>query len=114
MNISAMRLRMLRQQMGLSQQKVADAIGITRTAYNKYESGAIRPNQKIRELCDLFHVSADYIRGNDETSKEEAAPPNPHADDQIRKYLGLSDSGRSIVDITLDAVYQLERKKSKN
>lgn len=60
MNVTALRLRMLRKEKHLSQQQVADALGITRTAYNKYESGVTAPSRKLRELMDLFGVSADY------------------------------------------------------
>ncbi|WP_369683179.1 helix-turn-helix domain-containing protein [Selenomonas ruminantium] len=35
MNITAYRLRTLRESMGLSQREVAERIGITRAAYNK-------------------------------------------------------------------------------
>ena len=37
MNITAYRLRTLREAKGLSQREVAERIGMTRTAYNKYE-----------------------------------------------------------------------------
>ena len=98
MNVTALRLRMLRKEKKMSQQQVADVLGITRTAYNKYESGVITPSRKLRELMDLFGVSADYLLGRD-------------AEGQFRKYLGLSEGGRSIVDITLDAVYAREQKQ---
>ena len=108
MNVTALRLRMLRKEKHLSQQQVADALGITRTAYNKYESGVITPSRRLSALCDLYGVSADYLLGKDGQS---AAPhDDTHIEGQFRKYLGLSDTGRGIVDITLDAVYQREQK----
>ena len=110
MNVTALRLRMLRKEKHLSQQNVADALGITRTAYNKYESGAIQPSRRIAALCDLYGVSADYILGKDGTVPA-ARPGDTHIEGQFRKYLGLSDTRRGIVDITLDAVYQIEQKK---
>ena len=48
MNLTAQRLRALRKREGLSQTEVARILGITRTAYNKYESGASAP---LRKLC---------------------------------------------------------------
>ena len=110
MNVTALRLRMLRKEKKMSQQQVADVLGITRTAYNKYESGVITPSRKLRELMDLFGVSADYLLGR----AADGAPAPPEAsqvDGQFRKYLGLSEGGRSIVDITLDAVYAREQKQ---
>ena len=58
---------------------------------------------------DLFGVSADYLLGRDEEGVA-VARKDSHIEGQFRKYLGLSDTGRSIVDITLDAVYQREQK----
>ena len=109
MKVTAMRLRMLRKEKHLSQQQVADIIGITRTAYNKYESGVIEPTRRIRQLCDLYDVSAGYILG--EEARDGNTPDSTHVEDQFQKYVRLSESGRSIVDITLDAVYQIEQRK---
>lgn len=64
-NITGKRLKTLRLDKEMSQEDVAKIIGISRPAYNKYESGAIKPVRKIKELCDLFGVSADYILGNE-------------------------------------------------
>ena len=109
MNVTALRLRMLRKEKHLSQQQVADALGITRTAYNKYESGVITPSRRLSALCDLYGVSADYLLGKD-ADAPDTKPDDTRIEGQLRKYLGLSDAGRGIVDITLDAVYQREQK----
>ena len=105
MNVTALRLRMLRKEKKMSQQQVADVLGITRTAYNKYESGVITPSRKLRELMDLFGVSADYLLGRD-AEGATATREDSHVEGQFRKY-----PGRSIVDITLDAVYAREQKQ---
>ena len=109
MDITASRLRELRKDKQLSQEDVAKYLGITRTAYNKYESGDIRPTRKLNELSALFNVSVDYLLGREEStleSKVRSVPP--HVGEQLEKYLELSDSGKDIVDITLDAVYEQE------
>ena len=94
MNVTALRLRMLRKEKKMSQQQVADVLGITRTAYNKYESGVITPSRKLRELMDLFGVSADYLLGRD-AEGATATREDSHVEGQFRKYLGLSEGGRS-------------------
>ena len=115
MNITALRLRALREKKGLSQRDVAQQIGVTRAAYNKYECGASRPVRKLRELSALFEVTADYILGQEETPLEsELAEVTPHEHDQIRKYLGLSSQGKLMVDITLDAVHDREQRIERN
>ena len=71
MNLTAQRLRALRKREGLSQTEVARILGITRTAYNKYESGASAPSRKLRELAQLYHVSTDYILGEEDALAEK-------------------------------------------
>ena len=110
MSITACRLRNLRKKSGLSQQKVANAIGITRTAYNKYESGVIHPVRKLNELAALFGVTIDYILGRDgiqiENFNEEITP---QVHNEVKKYLNLSDEGQEIVNIMIDALYEREK-----
>ncbi len=113
MNITAGRLRALREKSKMSQQAVADFLGITRTAYNKYESGVIKPVRKLNELASLFGVTADYILGRDE-KLDTGDTVNPRDHRQIKKYLSLSNDGKEIVDIMLDAIYAREKKSSEN
>lgn len=112
MNVTACRLRALREESKMSQQEVADFLGITRTAYNKYESGVIKPVRKLNELAALFGVSADYILGINENLDEQNSV-NPHDHNQFKKYLSLSTDGKDIVDIMLNAIYERERKSPK-
>ena len=63
MSVTADRLRKLREQRQLSQGEVAEKIGISRTAYVKYETGDTSPVRKLNELSKLFGVSTDYIMG---------------------------------------------------
>ena len=115
MDITAYRLRALREAKGLSQQKVAKYLGITRTAYNKYENGFSKPIRRLEKLSILFGVTIDYILGKDETTFESNVINfNQQVQSQVQKYLGLSDTGKDIVNITLDAVYERERKSSKS
>lgn len=115
MNITAFRLRSLREEKGLSQKEVAQRIGVTRAAYNKYECGVSRPVRKLEELSALFGVTADFILGKDETPFEsELHDIAPHDHNQVRKYLSLSAEGKLIVDITLNAVHDRERRIEQN
>lgn len=115
MNITAFRLRSLREKRGLSQKDVAQRIGVTRAAYNKYESGASRPVRKLEELSSLFGVTADYILGQGATPFEsELYDIAPHDHNQIRKYLSLSSEGKLMVDIMLNAVHDREHRTEQN
>ncbi len=107
MNLTACRLRALREKHHFSQQKVADYLGISRTAYNKYESGAIRPTRNLDKLAALFDVSVDYILGRADAISSNRVE-DPYLGEQWKKYLLLSDAGREMVDVMLNAVYNRE------
>ncbi len=107
MSVTGQRLRLLREERQWSQEAVAEKLGISRTAYNKYESGAIRPVRKLKELVELFGVSADYILGDEVSEQSDVTAMHR----QIKKYMQLSDNGRRIVDLTLDAVYAHEERR---
>lgn len=110
MDVVAYRLRELRNKKGLSQREVADLLGITRAAYNKYECGASKPIRRLDDLSVIFGVSTDYILGKDTTDFENEinnVTPRTHA--QVKKYINLTDDGKEIVDITLNAVYEREK-----
>ena len=61
MNI-ADRIQYLRKQKGLSQEELADKIGVSRQAVSKWESKQSTPDlDKIIVMSDLFEVTTDYI-----------------------------------------------------
>lgn len=58
------RLRQLRKGKGLTQQQMADTLGVDRTTYTKYENGASEPNiATLRQLAAIFGVTLDYLLG---------------------------------------------------
>ncbi|MDN5422220.1 MAG: helix-turn-helix domain-containing protein, partial [Chryseobacterium sp.] len=62
MSILSENLRYLRAQTKLSQQKVADALLISRGAYEKYESAhAQPPNDTLVRISRYFKVSIDLL-----------------------------------------------------
>lgn len=67
------RLFNLRRQAGLSQEELANLLGLTRQAVQKWEAGTSRPDMdNLAALADYFHVSLDYLTG-----REGACPPPP-------------------------------------
>jgi len=57
-----MRLKELREEKGLTQLDVADAIGVNYRTIGQYERGVNEPDiDTIKKLCKLFDVSADYL-----------------------------------------------------
>lgn len=61
MNI-ADRIQHLRKAEGLSQEELADKVGVSRQAVSKWESGQSTPDlDKVVMMSDLFKVTTDYI-----------------------------------------------------
>ena len=61
MNI-ADRIQYLRKQRGLSQEELADMVGVSRQSVSKWESEQSTPDlDKIIVMSDLFEVTTDYI-----------------------------------------------------
>ena len=57
-------LSMLRKEQGLSQRKVAAALGISQALLSHYENGIREPGLGfVIKVCDYYHVSADYLLG---------------------------------------------------
>ena len=62
--VTEMKLRELREQKGVTQKEVADAIGCTATVYSRYERGEREPDiATICSLADYFEVSTDALIG---------------------------------------------------
>lgn len=56
------RIQYLRKQKGLSQEELADKIGVSRQAVSKWESQQSTPDlDKIIIISDLFDATTDYI-----------------------------------------------------
>lgn len=74
-------LKDLRTQKGLKQSDLAEIMGITQQAYQRYEYGTSEPNADgFAFLADFYGVTTDYLLG-----REPA--PTPFAD------LGLDEAG---------------------
>lgn len=67
----------LRRREGLSQEQLADRLGVTRQSVSKWESGTAVPElAKLVALSDLFSVSVDYLVKD---RLEEPERPGPEA-----------------------------------
>ena len=63
-NINASRIKKLRENRNISQEKLAEKIGISKSAISMYEQGSRIAPMKIQEkIADFFGVSLDYLWG---------------------------------------------------
>ena len=88
-----MRLRVLREGIGLSQSNFADVIDSTQSSINRYENGQSTPPVALfRRYADYFDVSLDYIfartdkpQGITYAFKPKAAPER----EEMRRFIEM-------------------------
>lgn len=104
-------LKEARNAAGLTQQQVADALGIERPSYARYESGDRQPPiDTLIKLARHFNVTTDYLLGlTDDPQFEEpalmAARPTP----------GLAPISQERLDeIIREAVHKIREEAAKN
>ena len=58
------RVRLLRREIGMTQQDLANALCVHQTAVSQWESGRTEPDiESVHKLARIFGVSADYLLG---------------------------------------------------
>ena len=58
------RLRLIRENMDLSQRQMASKLNVSKSTYARWETDeAIIPLVHLNDLCNYFNVSMDYITG---------------------------------------------------
>lgn len=62
----------LRKSRGISQEQLAEALGVSRQAISRWESGDSTPDMtNLLGLCQYFNVSADYLIFDDRENVKE-------------------------------------------
>ncbi len=60
----AERIKMLRENLNISQQELAKKLSVTRASVSAWEMGISTPSTTyLVELSNIFHVSIDYLLG---------------------------------------------------
>ncbi|MGM9642031.1 MAG: helix-turn-helix domain-containing protein [Eubacteriales bacterium] len=71
-------LIVLRNMYGMSQEEIAEKIGISRQAYAKWESGTTVPDvEKCKRLADFYDVTIDSLMKTAADDKIGMIPPAP-------------------------------------
>ncbi len=104
-------LKKLRISRGLSQQQLAEHVGVSQQSINKYENHAIEPDiATLIALADLFNTSIDYLVGH--TDIERRIEPvqthdlNEEETRLIQRYRKLSPKQKDILQNTAEAFLQ--------
>lgn len=103
-------LRLLREEKGLSQQRLADMLNISQQAIFKYEKTANEPDiSTLIRLSQIFDVSVDYLIGNSEirrhTEKTDSIPLTEHEYAHIQKWRGLPQNIKNSIDSLISSIH---------
>lgn len=64
-------LKKLRVEAGLSQQQLANVVGVSQQSINKYENHSVEPDiSTLIALAECFGTSVDYLIGNTDISRK--------------------------------------------
>lgn len=86
------KLKELRVQADLTQQDVADSIGISRGRYSQYEIGKRNPNYAtLKQIADFFKVSVDFLIKDEDVNPQQQQLTNKIYDLLIKKEFIESD-----------------------
>nr|WP_297274753.1 helix-turn-helix transcriptional regulator [uncultured Agathobaculum sp.] len=103
----AEQLKSARLSSGMTQQQVADAMGITNSTYCGYETGKRQPDvEKIKQLAKILNTSGDilletgYVGSNFENSLLHSLTSEEC--EHIKKYRTLDEYGKAAVDSILN------------
>lgn len=101
------RIKEARERLGMTQNELADLVGVTGSAITNYEKETSHPKEPIMyKLFDALQVDANYLfqdvvnvpkKMNDVTFAEF---------EHIKKYRDLDDHGKEIVDIVLEKEHE--------
>lgn len=103
-------MQLLRRQQGITQERIAERLGVTRQTIGKWESGEAYPEiPKLLEICEAFSVKLDDLLRKDLAARRAAYSPvairrvpamrtaryvmiTPNPEDDVQAY--LRDWGR--------------------
>ena len=99
-------LKAARIKAGLTQQQIADEIGITKSTYCGYETAKRNPDpQRIKQLAKVLHISADTLLDTGIEKEKSPAPAEAETREitremsiELLKALGLLDQSGNLSD----------------
>ena len=102
-------LKALRQEYGISQQRLADAIQVSQPSINKYENHNIEPDIFIlSKLADFFNTSIDYIVGRTDVRRPiehvEAFHLNDEEMNLVLRFRALNERERRCVGVVVETL----------
>ena len=100
-------LKAARLASGVTQQEIAEVLGVDKSTYSGYETGRRYPDlQRLRQLAEFFSTSVDRLLGLSSSSQLSSTELY-----KLKKYRMLDIHGRELVDMVLDKEYERMSRK---
>ncbi len=102
-------LKKLREKAGLSQQKLAQQLGLAQQSIHSYENNVYEPDiATLKQLSAFFNTSVDYLIGNTDVrnkiEKTDRYELNAEEAEMINKYRSLPQKDRKTLHMVLDSL----------
>ena len=110
--VAVKNLKTLRDEKGVSQQKLADAIGSNQQSIHRYENGDYEPDiLTLSLLADYFDTSIDFLVGRTDIRKRiepvEEYELNLDEATLVEKFRGLAFGYKKCLTAMLDALIEV-------
>lgn len=107
MAIMSSRLEMAMKDKGLNGARLADKVGVTRSAMSLFLSGKRQPGRMVlAKMAGELSVTVDYLLGHGEDSTMKEGQENPRIVKLVRDFITLSDQDQQRVLDTIDSIKQ--------
>ena len=100
-------LKALRSRANISQQQLADNIGVSQQSVNKYENHSVEPDiATLVSIANYFSTSVDYLVGNTDVERKiekiEKYDLNEDEKQVIDGYRGLNPKEKEIIRLIIE------------
>lgn len=121
------RIKKIRSEFHLTQQKFADRVGLKRQTIAAYEIGNIEPSDStILLICKEFGINEDWLRNGTEPMKiptaaklstylgEISVSDDDLIKDLIEVYMGLDPASKEALRVIADKMYKKRKEREQN
>ena len=96
-------LKSMRTEFKISQQQLADAIGVSQQSVNKYENQDVEPDISVLiKIADYFSVSVDYLIGRIPSHDFVVSSLTKDEKKILSKYKTLSKKEKEIIKLLIE------------
>lgn len=104
-------LKALRKKAGISQQVLADFLGVSQQSINQYENKNVEPDiYLLSAMADYFHTSIDFLVGRDLSDEEPLRFISTSISQRehllLQKYRALKSSEQRCVDTVVNTLLE--------